>query len=234
MALRRNIVLGIALALPTVARPGTARPPGDPAPARIAAEAAPTLNALILAELEAMPHDGSLPYAWARGQHTDGVSIPVSWRGETLAVPDGSGGVHCSGVTFEVWVRALERGLGDRPGPSPDQLRALKRAWYNRHGGDRGPVDALVTAGLGLPITRLEDLQPGDLVQFWRNNGNGHSAVFVDHTRTRAGAIRGMVFWSAQASSDGLGRRYVSIGRGTHQITPGRLHGVRPVLPPAR
>lgn len=227
----RNIVLSLLLALPTAAVAGTGAELGDRATARIAHAKAEPLNALVLQELRAMPHDGSLPYAWVRGEHTDGVSTPVAWRGETLAEPDGSGGVHCSGVTFEVWVRALEAGLGDRPGPSAAELLALKETWYNRTGGDGGPVDALVQTGLGQRIDRLEDLQPGDIVQFWRNNGNGHSAVFVDHTRTRSGAIRGMVFWSAQSSSQGLGRRYVSVGRSTHQITPGRLHGVRPVVP---
>jgi len=203
----------------------------DPEANRITHAATSPLNKLILAELRAMPNDGSLPYAWDRSRHTDGVSTPVAWRGELLAEPDGSGGVHCSGVTFEVWVRALDAGLGGRPGPTAEELRRLKQAWYNRGDSDGGPVDALVAAGLGMPIARLEDLQPGDLVQFWRNNGNGHSAVFVDHTRTRSGAIRGMVFWSAQSSSHGLGRRYVSVGRSTHQITPGRLYGVRPVVP---
>lgn len=235
MALHRNIVLSVILALPGAATAGpSAGASADPDPARIARSAGRTLNPFILAELRAMPHDGSLPYAWERGQHTDGVSAPLAWRGESLAEPDGSGGVHCSGVTFEVWVRALEAGLGDRPGPSAAQLLRLKEAWYNRAEGDGGPVDALVATGLGLRIKRLEDLRPGDLVQFWRNNGNGHSAVFVDHTRTRSGAIRGMVFWSAQASSQGLGRRYVSVGRSTHQITPGRLYGVRPLVPAAR
>lgn len=191
------------------------------------------LNPLVLAELGAMPRDGSLPYVWTPGEHTDGVSAPVSWRGERLATPDAGGGVHCSGVTFEVWVRALAAAVGEGAGPTAAELRALKQTWYNRGGGDGGPVDALVRTGLGTRIHRLEDLRPGDLVQFWRNNGNGHSAIFVDHTRTRTGALRGMVFWSAQSSSQGLGRRYVSVGRGTHQITPGRLHGVRPVVPTA-
>jgi hypothetical protein len=230
----RNIVLTLLLALPAVAAAGTGSELEDRATARITHATAEPLNALVLKELQAMPHDGSLPYAWARGEHTDGVSEPVAWRGETLAEPDGSGGVHCSGVTFEVWVRALETGLGDRPGPSAAELLALKDTWYNRTGGDGGPVDALVQTGLGERIDRLEDLQPGDIVQFWRNNGNGHSAIFVDHTRTRSGAIRGMVFWSAQSSSHGLGRRYVSVGRSTHQITPGRLYGVRPVVPAGR
>ena len=72
------------------------------------------------------------------------------------------------------------------------------------------------------------DLLPGDLVQFWRNSGNGHSAVFVAHTRYRSGALRGLVFWSAQGASEGLGYRMVSFGQGVHQLpAEGGLYGVR-------
>jgi hypothetical protein len=193
------------------------------------------LNALVLDEIARLPHDGSLPYAWTRGVHTDGVSRPVVWNGAVLAIPDETPGVHCSGVTFEVYVRALARALETRPdagpGPTAATLQALKEAWYVRDGFDGGPAEALVRLGLGEPVSHLADLRPGDFVQFWRNNGNGHSAVFVDHTRTRSGGLRGMVFWSAQASSEGPGRRYVSEGRAIHQITPGRLYGVRAVVP---
>ena len=192
------------------------------------------LNPRILVEIRAMHRDGAPPYAWTPGEHTDGVSRPVRWREEVLAAPDAGGGVHCSGVTFEVWVRALEAGLGDRPGPSAAELRLLKESWYNRGVRDGGPVDALVQTGLGERVHRLEDLQPGDIVQFWRNNGNGHSAIFIEHTHTRSGAVRGMVFWSAQSSSHGIGRRIVSVGTASHQITPGRLYAARPVVPVSR
>lgn len=199
------------------------------------ARAGQPLNDLVLDEIARLPHDGSLPYAWTRGEHTDGVSQPVVWNGAVLAVPDETPGVHCSGITFEVYVRALNRALETWPdaGPAPTAatLQVLKQAWYVRTGSDGGPVEALVRMGLGEPITELADLRPGDFVQFWRNNGNGHSAVFVDHTKYRSGHLRGMVFWSAQSSSHGPGRRYVSEGRSSNQITPGRLYGVRAVVP---
>jgi hypothetical protein len=37
-------------------------------------------------------------------------------------------------------------------------------------------VRALTEYNLGSAI-RLEDAKPGDFIQFWRNNGTGHSAV---------------------------------------------------------
>ena len=45
------------------------------------------------------------------------------------------------------------------------------------------------------------------------------------------GTVRGLVFWSAQASSGGIGTRIVSIGASEFQISPGRLYGVRAILP---
>lgn len=190
------------------------------------------LNTHVMAVIERIPADGRYPYAWDRQAHTDGVMAPVAWGDATLASPDGAG-VHCSGVTFEVYVRALQRALGS---PAPDlapHLQAMKDTWYVRTNTERGPVDALVEAGLATPVTRLEDLQPGDFLQFWRNNGNGHSAVFTGFRTTRSGALRSLVFWSAQSSSGGVGRRYVSVGHSDAQITPGRWYAARAVVPPS-
>ncbi len=192
--------------------------------------AASPLNPLILDLIAEYPLGEALPYAWIRGQDTDGVSQLVQWDGVTLAAPSAVPGVHCSGITFEVFIRALSQ-RSDPTAISPAQLLALKEAWYNREESETGPVDALIQQGLGERVETLEELQPGDFVQFWRNNGNGHSAIFIQHTTTRSGAVRGMVFWSAQASSGGLGYRRVSVGSGEFQIAPGRLYGVRAVEP---
>lgn len=188
------------------------------------------LNAHVLALVSSYPLDGRHPYRWHPDQHTDGVSQPLSWRGTLLGEPDPSRSVHCSGITFEVYIQALSRSaLSD--GPTSAALLALKEDWYIRQGARSGPVDALVSRGLGLPIERLDQLQPGDFVQFWRNNGNGHSAIFIEHTRSRSGALRGMVFWSAQGSSGGLGYRRVSLGNSESQIRPENLYGVRAIAP---
>ncbi|MFT4974722.1 MAG: hypothetical protein ACI8S6_000605 [Myxococcota bacterium] len=218
----------------------TAQASSTPAPAPVLVEAAvevpeavvpaPSvpLNEMILETLGTYPLGDAIPYFWVRGLHTDGVSQLLQWRGEVLAEPSAKPGVHCSGITFEVYVRSLLAVRGDE-GLSADEMRALKVDWYNESGGRGGPVDALVSRGLGAPIDTLEALEPGDLIQIWRNSGNGHSAVFIDHTRRRSGAIRGLVFWSAQSSSEGIGYRRVSIGSDIHQLSPGPegLRGVR-------
>ncbi len=191
------------------------------------------LNDAILSLVGSYPLDGRYPYGWVRGEDTDGVSQPLTWQGTTLGLPDEARSVHCSGITFEVYVQALSRSRSG--GLTAAELLALKESWYIREEASiavkTGPVDALVSRGLGVAVGSLEDLKPGDFVQFWRNNGNGHSAIFIEHTRYRDGTIRGLVFWSAQGSSEGLGYRRVSIGEGDFQISPGNLHGVRAVAP---
>jgi len=218
--------------LPTLsARSSTAAPEAS---APVLPEGA--LNATILALIEEYMAAPSPPYVWLRGQHTEGVTRPLRWQGALLAQPDpGEGaGVHCSGITFELYVRALREVRGETA-LSPDALRALKDAWYIRDDVVQdGLVGALASRGLGEPVGFAE-LLPGDLVQFWRNSGNGHSAVFIEHTRDRSGALRGLVFWSAQRSSEGLGYRMVSFGQGVHQLPDeGSLFGVRAasLLPP--
>ena len=189
------------------------------------------LNPHVLAVIDEIAVDGSHPYAWDRTDHTDGVMTEVRWTDAVLARPDGQG-VHCSGVTYEVYIRALRQAVQTESDVDSALLAGLKDPWYVRGKGERGPVDALVEAGLAVAVERLEDLQPGDFVQFWRNNGNGHSAIFVGFRRTRTGAVRSLVFWSAQSSSGGIGRRYVSVGPRSSQITPGRWYAARAQVPP--
>jgi len=225
---------------PAAEAPAAAPPAPPPAPGPVASTApaaspaAVPLNDAVLAVLRGYPTDGTHPYVWKRGVHTDGVSRDLLWQGVPLARAASDGGVHCSGITYEVYVRALARALDGtpHPGPSPDDLLALKEAWYVRDGGgEAGPMDALVDRGLGQRIDTLASLRPGDFVQFWRNSGKGHSAVFVSHTRNRDGSLRGMVYWSAQSSSGGIGQRIVSLGPGEHQINAERLYGVRALAP---
>jgi hypothetical protein len=195
------------------------------------AAASTPINEHIVAVLQGYPLDGRIPYAWRAGEHLDGVTRALSWQGTLVAAPSPAGAVHCSGITFEVYVQALERAQGGQRGLSSAALLSLKESWYVRDGRRAGPAGALLAAGLGQSIDRVEDLKPGDIVQFWRNSGRGHSAIVTGHTYRRSGAVRGIEFWSAQSSSGGLGRRFVSVGPSEHQITPGQLFAVRPTLP---
>ncbi|MCK6505809.1 hypothetical protein L6R53_20875 [Myxococcota bacterium] len=194
------------------------------------ARAAEALGERIVRLVEAYPTGPALPYTWQPGVDTDGTSRDLSFRGVPLARADDDPGVHCSGLTFEVWWTALEQ-AGPPDWLTPQDLLALKDRWYVRDGDERGLVGALVDLGLGLPVTDWRALRPGDLVQYWRNSGRGHSAVFLGYRVNADGRPRSMIAWSAQASSEGVGRRYVSVGEGEYQADPHRFYAVRPIRP---
>ncbi len=213
-----------AAAVPATELTAPGRPPIPGAP----------LNKEILSVLESYPTDGTYTYFWKRGKHTDGTSQTLRWGDTVLAEGNAEGQVHCSGITWEVWLRALQRAGGGEALAGKitgEELLALRATWYVEDGSIGGPVDALSRSGLARRITDYKDLKPGDLVQFWRNSGKGHSAIFIDHIRNADGSPRGIIYWSAQQSSGGLGKRRVSVGDGEFQIAPGKLYGARAILP---
>jgi len=186
------------------------------------------LNPHIIDLARSYPFGDRHPYIWTPGTHTDGTTRDLQVRGTPVATRSSDGAIHCSGITFEVWLRALEQ-VGVPSSLTAEEVLRMKETWYVRDGGRLGPVEALSSRGLGLRVDRIEDLQPGDLVQFWRNSGKGHSAIFVHHRHRRDGSVRGLAFWSAQSASAGIGIRYASFGPGEHQLES--LYGVRPVVP---
>ena len=201
-----------------------------PDPSRAQAVPVAALNDTILGLIDGYMSHPSPPYVWSPRQHTEGVTQPLIWQGVTLAQPDPGAlsGVHCSGITFEVYIQALRQEAGEAVLPA-EQLQTLKEEWYIREETDSraGLVEALTSRGLGEPVN-FAALQPGDFIQFWRNSGKGHSAIFIRHTRYRTGELRGMVYWSAQGASEGFGYRIVSFGTGEHQLPlDGGLYGVR-------
>jgi hypothetical protein len=79
-------------------------------------------------------------------------------------------------------------------------IRDLEWSVEQNHDGTKGMVYALVQAGLGTEITKVEDLKPGDYVQYWytsqgtraghavqvnANKGNGKIEVHSSHGGTR-------------------------------------------------
>ncbi len=188
------------------------------------------LNGAILRLVREYDFGAANPYRWAPGMHVDGTTRDLSYGGVPLARASADGAIHCSGITFEVWLRALLR-AGVPTDLSADALLQLKEHWYVRGGDERGLARGLLDLRLGLSQHTLDAMRPGDLIQFWRNSGKGHSAVVIEHRLNRAGGVRGLAVWSAQGISEGIGIRYVSVGPGEHQIAAGRWYGVRPVVP---
>ncbi len=197
------------------------------------------LNPYVLAVLRRYPTDGTHRYWWPKDGAYDGVSEDLVYDGAVIARGEPKRRTFCCGLTFEVWLRALERWHGRKARGGPLRLpgidaRAMKRlrgAWYCARGGVAGPEDALVPLGLGVVIRRLEDARPGDFVQLWRHSGSGHSVIFLGWERER-GKIVAMRYWSTQRATRGIGVRTERFGppRG---IDRARIHVVRALLPGA-
>src|SRR5690606_24179458 len=99
----------------------------------------------------------------------------------------------CCGLTFEVFFKAWKLWADKRRQPFAIgglDAKGLKRAlsdWFCAGEVRSGPVEALVSRGLGVRIERLEDARPGDFVQLWRDSGSGHSVVFLGWEKARDG-----------------------------------------------
>jgi hypothetical protein len=118
---------------------------------------------------------------------------------------------YCSGLTYEVFLRAWRRISPDRIRDlTADDLRELRLRWN----GDstksperrRLVQHALTSMHLGQAVAKLENARPGDFVQFWRHSNSGHSAIFVNWVYEKD-AIAGLTYWSSQSSTKGIGYR---------------------------
>jgi hypothetical protein len=133
-----------------------------------------------------------------------GVSHTIRYDGSVI-LPASKGGSYCCGFTFMVAMRvAEERGL--LAGKSVDEVRRFQREWYGSEKGAASGqcVAAVVDLGVGHEIAP-EDARAGDFIVFDRTTKIGHSVVFLDWMRDRAGKIRGLHYRSSQSSSRGIG-----------------------------
>lgn len=174
------------------------------------------LNAHVLSVLDSLPRGGG--YRWDRTGKSGGVVVDVVHRGVTIA--RAGRGTYCSGITFDIWWRAL--GLaGVELDLTVEQMQALQRRWYIVTPGlNRGPLDALEPLGLGVDVS--DDPQPGDFAQLWRHDRSGHTVVALEH---RDGWLR---YLSSQKSTRGIGERVERVER------PAELFVVRAAVPISR
>ncbi|HUH03147.1 MAG TPA: hypothetical protein VML75_14220, partial [Kofleriaceae bacterium] len=190
----------------------------------------PDFNQLVL-ELIAEYEPGG-GYSWPAPRGTHGTTRDLTLGADRIA--RGSGGpTHCSGLTFEIFWRTLERWSGGTSGAglTPGSARALMRTWFVPDTRGQGPAAALPAHGLGRRIDRLEDARPGDFVQVWMNNGSGHTLIFLDWTRDADGRIVGVRHFSSHPVTDGIGITEREIGSGRRDIDPNAIHIAR-VEPP--
>ncbi|MHC4549424.1 MAG: hypothetical protein ACYTEZ_11680 [Planctomycetota bacterium] len=135
------------------------------------------------------------------------LGVPHDIRAHGMYLKKRPEGTYCSGFTFAVVMDLAEvRGLLE--GKTPDEMQRFRRQWYGRKktGAEKKQaVTAMETLGIGREVTH-DDAQPGDFVQFWRDQSfqSGHSAVFLGWI-LRDGVRVGIHFRSSQGKKKNIG-----------------------------
>lgn len=139
-----------------------------------------------------------------------GTAHEIRYLGQRFWDADPSGRAHCIGFVFQTYIDACERWARAVSGESSFQLgeidaygfRPLRRDFYVGTGatgaGGRSVIDALSSRGLGEEIMDLEEARAGDFVQFSRNNGTSHAAVFLGWEHSSPGERRGLRIFGVQ------------------------------------
>lgn len=145
----------------------------------------------------------------------NGVTKDLHFQGGLLARahPSGNRASHCSGITFEVFFKAMQArnlklGLDadDFNGMTFDELFDFLLTWYVAK-GDKSTSNievAVETYGIGKRVPGFEAARPGDFVDFDRSNGTGHTVIFQKWVRNQDGNIIGLDYWSTQGSTNGI------------------------------
>ena len=158
---------------------------------------------------------GNYPYLLNNDfENYNGVTEDIYYKGELLLKAHSSGKKysHCTGITFEVFFKAMQNrnkvngiDINDFNGMTKDELFDFMLIWYVAAGPK--PQSNLVVAiekyGLGQRITDLEEIAPGDFIDLSRENNTGHAVVFIDWIR-EGDKIIGLKHWSSQGSTKGI------------------------------
>ncbi len=158
---------------------------------------------------------GDYPYLLNNDyQNYNGVTENLYYDGKLLlkADPNGNRASYCTGITFEVFFKAMQnrnRDLGidinNFNGMNKEELYDFALTWYVA----KGPKDisnmalAMEKYGVGKRIHNMEELRSGDFIDFSRENDTGHSAVFINWIRAKD-TIIGFKYWSSQGSTNGI------------------------------
>ncbi len=147
-------------------------------------------------------------------QNYNGVTEDLYYNGELLlkANPNGDRASCCTGITFEVFFKAMRnrnRDLGldinNFNGMNKKELYDFALIWYVANGPRdvSNMVLAMEKYGVGKRIHNMEELRAGDFINFSRENNTGHNAVFINWIR-EWNKIIGFRYWSSQGSTNGI------------------------------
>lgn len=157
----------------------------------------------------------------------DGVTRDLFYQGTRVATPYAPNVCHCVGATFQIYLTAFENwtqqggGDGTLAGLGVADVKKLRQIWYVATAAEEGAQAGLVTYGLGQAVA-LDDAQPGDFVQLWRNNGSGHAVVFDGWQRDANQQITGIRYFGC--NSAGPGYQTEPVGSGTKDVIKSRIY----------
>jgi len=183
-------------------------------------DASENLNPYVLQVIDAYPLDGSYPYRCEPLEYDvyNGVTQDLWYRGRVVAKahPNNTRCSYCCGLTFEIFVRAMQlrniqKGIDpdDFNGMSFHDLFNLLQLWYIE-GPKDSPQAGIEFYGLGQRITDWEQAKPGDFLDYSRTPSSGHSVVFIEWVRDTEGKITGFKYFSSQKNGVGFNTEFFS------------------------
>lgn len=174
-----------------------------------------TLNSYVLDVIKTYA-GGNYPYLLNDDYaNYNGVTENLYYKGKVIlkANPIGNKASFCSGITFEVFFKAMQNrnkklGLSsdDFNGMSCDQLLDFILTWYVANGNKKtnNVSIAVEKYGIGKSITNFENVRAGDFMDVSREDNTGHTVVFLNWLRDESGRIIGLKYWSSQESTNGI------------------------------
>lgn len=159
--------------------------------------------------------EGAYPYLLNNDfENYNGVTEDIYYKGELIlrANPNGNKASHCTGISFEVFFKAMQKRnkelgipIDDFNGMTGEELFDMALTWFVAKGpkSESNLAVALENYGLGTRINDLENVRPGDFIDFSRENNSGHAVVFMNWIR-EGDKIIGLRFWSSQGSTNGI------------------------------
>lgn len=197
-------------------------------------------NDLVVAMMATYPTDGTYTYYWPTGSSWPGTTRDLWYQDEKVGSTGGYSSCYCSGITFELFLRAWQEwdeangGDGeDLNGMSADDLMDFRLMWYVEQLDGPGPSVAMEAYGVGTEVEGFDNWKEGDFVQLWRKSGSGHTVVFRDWEYDSDGDRIGMQYTSCQNSTDGYGTKSEYFGSGTSALDPDLMWAARAAMPDA-
>lgn len=153
------------------------------------------------------------------------ICYPLQLGGNPLLAParDTS---YCSGASYAAFIEALGLHLHLNPrnltsaqvealrlqepdgGRREDKMKAW--GWWNADGfGSHYSLVQLMKAGVRV---KPGEAMPGDFMNISWRGGPGHSVVFLEWMKNADG-VNGLVYWSSQKGTNGLGDQWVPLSR---------------------